>query len=312
MFDKASLKRSLKLPVIASPMFIVSGPDLVIAECLSGVLGAFPSLNARTVEQFDEWLTRIKAAVGERPYAVNLIVHNSNVRLLADLELCAAHKVPVVITSLRPPTEVVAAVHKYGGLVLHDIINIKHAQKAIGEGVDGLIAVCAGAGGHAGRLSPFALLPELRQFYDGILVLAGAISKGEHVLAAEAMGADFAYMGTRFIATQEANALPAYKDCIVGSKGEEIVYTSLFSGVHGNYLARSVREAGMDPDNLPEADKSKMNFGSGSNAAKKVWKDIWSAGQGVGSIHDIPGVATLVARLKQEYDAARERVCDEM
>lgn len=309
MLDKAGLKRSLTLPVIASPMFIVSGPELVIAECLSGVLGAFPSLNARTAEQLDEWLTRIKAAVGDRPYAVNLIVHSSNTRLQTDLELCAAHKVPVVITSLRPPTEVVATVHKYGGLVFHDIINIKHAQKAAGEGVDGLIAVCAGAGGHAGRLNPFALLTEIRQFYDGIVVLAGAISKGEHVLAAEIMGADFTYMGTRFIATKESNATPEYKQCIVDSRGEEIVYTSLFSGVHGNYLARSIRAAGLDPDNLPEADKSKMDFGSGGDTAKKVWKDIWGAGQGVGSIHDIPDVATLVTRLKQEYDAARARIC---
>ena len=303
----ADLKRRLTLPVIAAPMFIVSGPKMVIAQCQAGVVGSFPSLNARPAEELDRWLSEIKAAVGGAPFAVNLIVHSSNVRLQTDLELCVKHRVPMVITSLRPPGEVVKAVHGYGGVVFHDIINIRHAKKALEEGVDGLIAVCAGAGGHAGTLSPFALVSEIREFHHGPLILAGAIAHGAHVLAAEALGADFAYMGTRFIATREANAPETYKQMIVDTMAEDIVYTSLFTGVHGNYLKPSIQNAGLDPDNLPGADKSKMDFGGA--AAAKVWKDIWGAGQGVGSVHDVPDVPTLVARLKKEYDAAKAKLC---
>lgn len=303
----ASLQSRLRLPVIAAPMFIVSHPDLVIAQCLGGIVGSFPALNARPQEALEQWLTQIRAAIGDRPFAVNQIVHASNSRLEHDLEVCIRHRVPIIITSLRAPGEVVRHVHEYGGLVFHDVISVRHAEKALTEGVDGLILVCAGAGGHAGTLSPFALLREVRRFFDGPLVLAGAISSGRDVLAARAMGADFAYMGTRFIATQEANAGPAYKQALVASHAADVVYTPYFTGVAGNYLKSSIAAAGLDPDNLPPVDKSAMNFGSGS---AKAWRDIWGAGQGVGGIEDIPATADLIDRLVREYAAARAALCE--
>jgi nitronate monooxygenase len=307
----AALRQSLRIPLIGAPMFIVSGPELVLAQCKSGVIGAFPALNARPASMLDEWLSQIttelaeardrKPSVPVAPFAVNQIVHQSNDRLEQDMALCVKYQVPIVITSLRPPAEVVAAVHGYGGLVLHDVINLRHAEKAAGQGVDGIIAVCAGAGGHAGTLSPFALVREIRQFFDGILVLSGAMSRGGDILAARAIGADLAYFGTRFIATQEANAPPEYKQMIVASRAADIVYTSLFTGVHGSYLRGSIVNAGMDPDNLPEGEAHKMDFGSGGNTRAKAWRDIWGAGQGVGSMHDIPALAVLVDRLEAEY-----------
>ncbi|MDC3953419.1 NAD(P)H-dependent flavin oxidoreductase [Polyangium jinanense] len=309
-----SLEGRLTLPVIGAPMFIVSGPELVIAQCKAGVVGSFPALNARPKEQLEVWITRIKTELEEyraqnpgarvAPFAVNQIAHRSNDRLEHDMEVCVRHEVPIIITSLRPPAEVVKAVHSYGGIVLHDVINVRHAEKAIEEGVDGLILVCAGAGGHAGTLSPFALVAEVRKFYQGTVCLAGAISTGRDVLTAQSIGADLAYVGTRFIATEEANAMPAYKQMLVDTAAKDIVYSSLFTGVHGNYLKPSVAAAGFDPDNLPSADKSTMNFGSGGNTAAKAWRDIWSAGQGVGSIADAPSVETLVRRMRAEYDAA--------
>jgi len=305
----------LRLPVIASPMFIVSGPELVIAECLSGVIGAFPALNARAPDTLDGWLTRIRtelaaarAAEPDRriaPFAVNQIVHASNDRLARDMETCVAHEVPLIITSLRPPGELVRQAHSYGGLVFHDVISVRHAEKALEAGVDGLILVCAGAGGHAGTLSPFALLGEVRRFYDGPIVLAGAITTGDAVLAAQAMGADLAYMGTRFIATREANAAPAYKEMITTSSAADILYSPTFTGVHGNYLKPSIVAAGLDPDNLPHADKASMDFGSLST---KAWRDIWGSGQGVGTIVDAPPVADVVNRLETEYRDARARL----
>lgn len=311
----AILKGRLSLPVIGSPMFIVSGPELVIAQCKAGIVGSFPALNARPAEMLEEWLKRITAELDDyrakhldrpvAPFAVNQIVHHSNDRLQHDMEMCVKYKVPIIITSLRAPNEVVEAAHSYGGIVMHDVINIRHAKKALEAGVDGLILVCAGAGGHAGTLSPFALVSEVRQFFDGPLALSGSIANGRHVLAAQAMGADFAYIGTRFIATQEANAMPDYKQMLIDSAAGDIVYSSLFTGVHGNYLKKSIAKAGMDPDNLPEADKTTMSFGSGGSSKSKAWRDIWGAGQGVGSISDVPPVAELVARLKREYDAAR-------
>lgn len=303
----ASLQSRLRLPVIAAPMFIVSHPDLVIAQCLGGIVGSFPALNARPQEALEQWLTQIRQAIGDRPFAVNQIVHASNSRLEHDLEVCIRHRVPIIITSLRAPGDVVRHVHEYGGLVFHDVISVRHAEKALAEGVDGLILVCAGAGGHAGTLSPFALLREVRRFFDGPLVLAGAISSGRDVLAARAMGADFAYMGTRFIATQEANAGPAYKQALVASRAADVVYTPYFTGVAGNYLKSSIAAAGLDPDNLPPVDKSAMNFGSGS---AKAWRDIWGAGQGVGGIEDIPATADLIDRLVREYAAARADLCE--
>lgn len=310
-----TLAGRLSLPVIASPMFIVSGPELVIAECLAGVVGAFPALNARAPDTLDGWLTRIetelaaaRAAEPDRriaPFAVNQIVHGSNDRLAQDMETCVAHEVPIIITSLRPPGEVVRQAHSYGGLVFHDVISVRHAEKALEAGVDGLILVCAGAGGHAGTLSPFALLGEVRRFYDGPLVLAGAITTGDAVLAAQAMGADLAYMGTRFIATREANAAPAYKEMIAESTAADIVYSPTFTGVPGNYLKPSIVAAGLDPDDLPHADKTSMNFGSSKTRA---WRDIWGSGQGVGTIDDVPPVADVVARLAVEYREARERL----
>lgn len=311
----AVVKGRLSLPVIASPMFIVSGPELVIAQCKAGIVGSFPALNARPAEMLEEWLKRITTELDEyraqnpdkpvAPYAVNQIVHHSNDRLMHDMEVCVKYKVPIIITSLRAPNEVVEAVHSYGGIVMHDVINIRHAKKALEAGVDGLILVCAGAGGHAGTLSPFALVSEVREFFDGPIALSGSITKGNQVLAAQAMGADFAYIGTRFIATQEAHAVPEYKQMLVDTAASDIVYSSLFTGVHGNYLRPSIAKAGLDPDNLPEADKNTMSFGSGGSSKSKAWRDIWGAGQGVGSIKDVPSVADLVARLKREYDAAR-------
>lgn len=302
----AGLRSRLALPVIGAPMFIVSGPELVIAQCRAGIVGSFPALNARPQEALDEWLTGIRAEVGDAPFAVNQIIHQSNVRLEHDLDLTVKHRVPVVITSLRAPGDVVRQVHAYGGLVFHDVINVRHAEKALAEGVDGLILVCAGAGGHAGTLSPFALVAEVRRIFNGPLVLAGAIGNGRGVLAAQALGADFAYMGTRFVATREANASDAYKQAIVAASAGDIVYTPYFTGVSGNYLKTSITAAGLDPDNLPAADKTAMNFGSG---AAKAWRDIWGAGQGVGGIADIPTVGELVERMKQEYRTARAGLC---
>jgi nitronate monooxygenase len=308
------LEGRLTLPVIGSPMFIVSGPELVLAQCKAGVVGSFPALNARPKEELEGWIVRIKSELADHqaknpgakvaPFAVNQIAHRSNDRVEHDVMVCVKHEVPIIITSLRAPAEVVQAVHGYGGIVLHDVTNLRHAEKAAAEGVDGLILVCAGAGGHAGTMSPFALLAEIRRFFAGTVCLAGAISTGADILAAQAMGADLAYMGTRFIATEEANALPDYKQMVVDSRAADIVYSSLFTGVPGNYLKRAVAKTGLDPENLPSADKSTMNFGSGGNAPAKAWKDIWSAGQGVAAIHDAPKVAELVARMRAEYDAA--------
>jgi nitronate monooxygenase len=310
------LRDRLRLPVIGAPMFIVSTPRLVLAQCKAGIVGAFPALNARPASQLDEWLAQIteELAAFQRanpqakvaPYAVNQIVHSSNNRLEEDVALCVKHKVPIIITSLRPPSEVVAAVHAYGGIVFHDVINLRHAEKAAAQGVDGIIAVCAGAGGHAGVLSPFALVKQIREVYPGTIILSGAMSSGADVLAARALGADLAYLGTRFIATDEGNAPPEYKQMLLDSGAEDIVYTSLFSGVNGNYLRGSVAHAGLDPDHLPEADKTKMNFGTGGNSAAKAWRDIWSAGQSVSGVHDIEAVDALIARMEREYATARE------
>jgi nitronate monooxygenase len=312
------LKDRLSLPVIGAPMFIVSGPELVLAQCKAGIVGAFPALNARPALALDEWLTRIKAGLAEfraanpaarvAPFAVNQIVHASNDRLAHDVDVCARHEVPIIITSLRAPREVVDRVHGWGGIVLHDVTTIRHAKKALDEGVDGLILVCAGAGGHAGALSPFALVHEVRRFYSGTVVLSGAIAHGASVLAAQALGADLAYIGTRFIASAEAAAQPAYKQMLVDSTAADVIYTSYFSGVLGNYLKPSVRAAGLDPDNLPAGDKSKMSFAS-DRERPKVWRDIWSAGQGTGQIDDVAPVAEIVARLRREYDEARIRLC---
>ncbi|OYU89599.1 MAG: nitronate monooxygenase [Bradyrhizobiaceae bacterium PARB1] len=308
------LQGTLELPVLGSPLFIVSGPELVIAQCKAGIVGSFPALNARPVEVLDQWLTRIQDELGEyqaqnpgrkvAPFAVNQICHASNDRLMKDMETCVKHKVPIIITSLRPPSEIVEAAHSYGGVVFHDVINVKHARKAAEQGVDGLILVCAGAGGHAGTLSPFALVREVKQWFKGTVLLSGAISDGYGIASALALGADLAYMGTRFIATQEANADAAYKQALTEYAAHDTVYTNLFTGVHGNYLGPSIAAAGLDPDNLPVADKTKMNFGSGGNTKAKAWRDIWGCGQGIGQIHDVPSVAELVERLKREYQDA--------
>jgi nitronate monooxygenase len=300
-------------------MFIASTPELVIEQCKAGVIGSFPALNARPASQLDEWLLRIKGELAAHakanpgakvaPFAVNQICHASNDRLRQDMEACVRHEVPLIITSLRPPREIVEAAHSYGGLVFHDVISVKHARKAAEQGVDGIIAVCAGAGGHAGTISPFALVREIREFFDGAIVLSGAMSSGADVFAAQAIGADLAYIGTRFIATTEAHVMDEYKQMIVESSCEDVVYTNLFSGVKGNYLRGSVVRTGFDPDNLPEADKSKMNFGSGSDLKTKVWRDIWSAGQGVGNIHEVLPTADLVARMVREYEDTRRRLC---
>jgi nitronate monooxygenase len=296
----------LALPVICAPMFIVSNPDLVIAQCKSGVIGAFPALNARPKEDLSVWLDRIQSAIADdpdaAPFAVNQIIHQSNARLDHDMEVCIRHKVPLIVTSLKAPNEIVPAVHDYGGLVFHDVISVRHAEKALEAGVDGLILVCAGAGGHAGTLSPFALVAEIRRFYDGPIALSGSIVNGSAVLAAQAMGADFAYVGTRFIATHEANANERYKQSIVDASANEIIYTPYFTGVPGNYLKASIEAAGLDPASLPDRDKSAMNFDGG---AAKAWRDIWGAGQGVGGIADVLHTADLVARMKMEYAAAK-------
>ena len=314
------LRGRLRLPVVGAPMFIVSTPRLVIAQCRAGIVGSFPALNARPAAQLDDWLAQITEELASHraahpheavaPFAVNQIVHSSNDRLERDMALCVKHRVPIVITSLRPPAEVVAAVHRYGGIVFHDVINLRHAEKAAAQGVDGIIAVCAGAGGHAGVLSPFALVKQIREIYAGTIILSGAMSTGADVLAAQALGADLAYLGTRFIATDEANAGAEYKQMLVDSRGEDIVYTSLFSGVAGNYLRGSVARAGLDPDKLPQADKAKMNFGSGGNAELKAWRDIWSAGQSVSGIHGIATVQNLIDGMVAEYEAARARIMD--
>ena len=308
------LENNLRVPVLGSPLFLVSGPELVIAQCKAGIIGSFPALNARPAEELDDWLTRINTELEEykaanpdaivAPYAVNQICHASNDRLMQDMETCVKHKVPIIITSLRPPAEIVEAAHSYGGVVYHDVINVKHARKAAEEGVDGLILVCAGAGGHAGALSPFALLREVKEWFDGTVLLSGAIGDGFCVASALAMGADLAYMGTRFIATEEANADQGYKDMLIQSAADDVVYSSLFTGVMGNYLKPSISAAGLDPNNLPEADKSKMNFGSGGNMKSKAWKDIWGSGQGIGAIQDVEPVEAVVARLEAEYREA--------
>jgi len=307
--------QKLPLPIIGSPLFIISNPRLVIAQCTSGVLGAMPALNARPAAQLDEWLAEITEALAAHnrahpeqpaaPFAINQIVHKSNDRLEHDMALCVKYQVPVIITSLGAREEINQAAHSYGGVVLHDVINNKFAHKAIEKGADGLIAVAAGAGGHAGVKSPFALVQEIRQWFDGPLALSGAIATGGAVLAAQAMGADFAYMGSAFIATHEARAVEAYKQAIVDSNSDDIVYSNLFTGVHGNYLAPSIRAAGLDPEHLPESDPSKMNFGGD---AKKAWKDIWGSGQGIGAITQIQSTADYVAQLRREYRAARERL----
>ena len=312
------LNGRLSIPVVASPLFIISGPELVIAQCKAGVVGSFPSLNARPVEVLDQWLTRINeeldaynAANPDKPaapFAVNQIVHNSNDRLMQDVELCVKHKVPIVITSLGARAEVFDAIHSYGGICLHDVINNRFAKKAIEKGADGLICVAAGAGGHAGTLSPMPFIQEVREWFDGPVLLSGAISTGDAILAAQAMGADMAYIGSAFIATEEANADPAYKQCLVEHAASDIVYTNLFTGVHGNYLRPSIEAAGLDPDNLPESDPSKMNFGSGGSSKAKAWRDIWGCGQGINAIKTIGTAGELVDRLKREYKAARERL----
>ena len=306
---------SLPLPIIGAPLFIISNPKLVIEQCKAGVVGAMPALNARPAEQLDDWLAEITETLAAynkvhpdrpaAPFAINQIVHKSNDRLDHDMQMCAKYKVPIVITSLGARTDVNDAVHAWGGVVLHDIINNFFARKAIEKGADGLIAVAAGAGGHAGVKSPFALIQEIREWFDGPVALSGSIASGGAVLAAQAMGADFAYIGSAFVATDEARAAPDYKQMIVDSSSDDIVYSNLFTGVHGNYLKGSIRNAGLDPDHLPESDPSKMNFGGDS---KKAWKDIWGCGQGIGAIKGVQPAAELIARLSREYQAARQRV----
>ncbi|MFY8118509.1 MAG: NAD(P)H-dependent flavin oxidoreductase [Roseateles sp.] len=307
--------QNLPLPIIGSPLFIISNPKLVIEQCKAGVVGSMPALNARPAEQLDEWLAEITETLAAynkahpdkpaAPFAINQIVHKSNDRLEHDMALCAKYKVPIIITSLGAREDVNAAVHGWGGVVLHDIINNKFAKKAIEKGADGLIAVAAGAGGHAGVKSPFALIQEIREWFDGPLALSGSIASGDAVLAAQAMGADFAYIGSAFIATEEARAAEAYKQMIVASNSDDIVYSNLFTGVHGNYLRGSIEAAGMDPDNLPEGDVKTMNFGGGS---AKAWKDIWGSGQGIGAIREVVPARVLVERLAREYQAARRRL----
>ena len=312
------LKGRLSLPVVDSPLFIISNPDLVIAQCKAGIVGSFPSLNARPLEVLEQWLQRITGELAEydaqnpqrlsAPFAVNLIVHRSNDRLEQDLQLCIKYKVPIVITSLGAREDVNQAIHSYGGIVLHDVIHNSYARKAIDKGADGLIAVAAGAGGHAGTLSPFALIHEIREWFDGPLLLSGAISNGSAILAALAAGADLAYVGAAFIATHEANADAAYKQMIVESTAADIVYSNLFTGVHGNYLKGSILNSGLDPEALPESDPSTMSFGSGGSSKTKAWKDIWGAGQGVGAVKQVVPAAELISRLQEEYQAARERL----
>ena len=309
-----SIKDNISIPVIGAPLFLISVPDLVIAQCKAGIIGSFPALNARPQHVLEEWIVRIKTELKEyqeqnpdkkvAPFAVNQICHGSNDRLQGDMEICVKHKVPIIITSLRPPAEVVEAAHSYGGLVFHDVINVRHAKKAADMGVDGLILVCAGAGGHAGALSPFALLREVKSWFDGTIILSGSIGDGYSVASALALGADFAYLGTRFIATHEANAEPEYKQMLIESSANDIVYSNLFTGVLGNYLKPSIQNAGLDPDNLPTADKSAMNFGSGGSTDSKAWKDIWGSGQGIGLIEDAPTVEDLVSRIRSEFNEA--------
>ncbi len=300
----------LSIPVIAAPMFIVSRPELVLAECRAGVVGSFPSLNARPSGVFEEWLQTLSAELtdADAPFAVNLIVHKSNTRLEEDLALVVKHRVPIVITSLGARTDVNEAVHSYGGIVFHDVIDNRFARKAIEKGADGLIAVAAGAGGHAGTLSPFALISEIRQWFDGPLALSGAIATGGAVAAARAIGADFGYIGSAFIATEEAAAEDAYKQMIVDSTGEDIVYTNLFTGVHGNYLRPSIARAGLDPDHLPESDATKMDFSAAIEGKAKAWRDIWGCGQGIAAVDAVVRTADLVARLRREYAEASARV----
>jgi nitronate monooxygenase len=305
----------LPFPVIGSPLFIISNPKLVIAQCIAGVVGSMPALNARPAEQLEEWLIEITETLAAynlahpdkpaAPFAINQIVHKSNDRLEHDMAMCVKYKVPIIITSLGAREDINAAAHSYGGVVLHDIINNKHAHKAIEKGADGLIAVAAGAGGHAGVKSPFALIQEIRQWFDGPVALSGSIASGAAVLSAQAMGADFAYIGSAFIATEEARASDAYKQAIVDGNSDEIVYSNLFTGVHGNYLAPSIRNAGMDPANLPESDPSKMNFGGDKS---KAWKDIWGCGQGIGAVGKVQPAADFVAQLKREYAQAKARL----
>ena len=307
--------QKVAFPVIGAPLFIISNPQLVIAQCQAGIVGSMPSLNARPAAQLDDWLAEITETLAaydkahpdapSAPFAINQIVHKSNDRMEHDMQVCAKYKVPIVITSLGAREDVNQAVHSWGGIVLHDIINNKFAHKAIEKGADGLIAVAAGAGGHAGVKSPFALIQEIRQWFDGPMALSGAIASGDAVLAAQAIGADFAYIGSAFIATQEARANEAYKQAVVDCNSDDIVYSNLFTGVHGNYLAPSIRAAGMDPDQLPESDPSKMNFGGD---AKKAWKDIWGCGQGIGAVTEVTSTAERVDRLRREYQAARQRL----
>ena len=306
---------NLRFPVIGSPLFIISNPQLVIAQCIAGVVGSMPSLNARPAAMLEDWLAEITETLAAHnrahpeapaaPFAINQIVHKSNDRLEHDMQMCVKFKVPIIITSLGAREDINAAAHSYGGVVLHDIINNKFAHKAIEKGADGLVAVATGAGGHAGVKSPFALVQEIRQWFDGPLALSGSIATGGGVLAAQAMGADFAYIGSAFIATTEARASDAYKQAIVECNSDDIVYSNLFTGVHGNYLAPSIRAAGLDPEHLPESDPSKMNFGG---ASAKAWKDIWGCGQGIGAITKLQSTADFVAQLKREYQAARERL----
>lgn len=309
---------TLALPIIGSPLFIISGPELVIAQCKAGIVGSFPALNARPQSQLDEWLHRITEELAawnrdnpERPaapFAVNQIVHKSNDRLEADLQTCAKWQVPIVITSLGARAELNTAVHAWGGITLHDVIDDRFAQKAVEKGADGLILVCAGAGGHAGKLNPFAFTQEVRAWFDGPIALSGAIANGGAVLAAQAMGADLAYIGSPFIATTEANAVEAYKQAVVDGQASDIVYTNLFTGVHGNYLRGSIAAAGLDPDTLPESDPSAMDFGSGRNADAKAWRDIWGSGQGIGAVDAVVPAGDRIARLGDEYRRARSRI----
>lgn len=311
-------KNHLRLPAIGAPLFIIANPALVMAQCKSGIIGAFPALNARTPAQLDEWLAEITEGLQNynqqhpsqpaAPFAVNQIVHRSNQRLQQDLELCIKYKVPVVISSLGAVPEVNAAIHSYGGIVLHDVINNRHANSAIRKGADGLIAVAAGAGGHAGTLSPFALMAEIREWFDGPVALSGAISSGSAILAAQAMGADLAYIGSPFIATKEANAVDAYKEMIVQSSAKDIVYSNYFTGIHGNYLRQSIEATGMDPDHLPEADPSKMDFQKATTGAK-AWKDIWGCGQGIGAVKEILPAGQLVERWIEQYKTAKSALC---
>ena len=313
------LKHRLRIPVIGAPLFIVSNPKLVIAQCKAGIVGSFPALNARPAEKLEEWIIEIKEALARHddenpdnpsaPYAVNQIVHRSNDRLMHDMEVCVKHEVPVTICSLGAREEIYEAVHSYGGIAFHDVINNMFAKKAIQKGADGLIPVAAGAGGHAGVMSPFALIQEIREWFDGPIALSGSIATGQAVLAAQAMGADFGYIGSAFIATDEANATDAYKNAIVDYGADDIIYTNLFTGVHGNYLKPSIEAAGLDPDNLPESDPSKMNFGSGGSEAKKAWRDIWGCGQGIGAIKSRGPAADFVRQLESEYNTAKAKIC---